>query len=80
MIKELHTIEYSISELCKYVKISRASYYKWTNRKESSRIKENSMILNEIIKIYSEVKGIYGYRRITLNEDSNIQVKFSKIN
>ena len=29
--------------------------------------KENKEISNEIIKIYSEVKGIYGYRRITLN-------------
>lgn len=28
---------------------------------------ENSIIKTEIINIYNEVKGIYGYRRITLN-------------
>lgn len=64
---ELNQYGYSISELCKCARISRSSYYKWLNRKETQRDKENKEISNEIIKIYSEVKGIYGYRRITLN-------------
>ena len=64
---ELNQSVYSISELCKCARISRSSYYKWLNRKETQRDKENKEISNEIIKIYSEVKGIYGYRRITLN-------------
>ena len=64
---ELNQSGYSISELCKCARISRSSYYKWLNRKETQRDKENKEISNEIIKIYSEVKGIYGYRRITLN-------------
>ena len=66
-IMELNQSGYSISELCKCARISRSSYYKWLNRKETQRDKENKEISNEIIKIYSEVKGIYGYRRITLN-------------
>ena len=64
---ELNQSGYSISELCKCARISRSSYYKWLNRKETQRDKENKVILDEIIKLYSEVKGIYGYRRITLN-------------
>ncbi|MDU2124177.1 MAG: IS3 family transposase [Clostridium celatum] len=66
-IKELHELGYSISELCKCAKVGRASYYKWLNRSATERDKENKVILDEIIKLYSEVKGIYGYRRITLN-------------
>ncbi|WP_260637324.1 IS3 family transposase [Clostridium botulinum] len=66
-MKELNECGYSISQLCKSAKIARASYYKWLNRAETLKDKENCIILDEIIKVYSEVKGIYGYRRITLN-------------
>lgn len=58
---------YSISELCKLAKVVRASYYKWLSRSETEGNKENKVILDEIIKSYSEVKGIYGYLCITLN-------------
>lgn len=58
---------YSISQLCKSAKIASASYYKWLNHSETLRDKENCVILDEIIKVYSEVKGIYRYLRITLN-------------
>jgi putative transposase len=47
--------------------ISRSSYYKWTKRKESTLEIENRMLISEIIKIYEDVDGIYGYRRITMN-------------
>lgn len=67
MIKELHQLGYSICELCECAQIARPSYYKWLNRPETLRDKENRVILEEIINIYSEVNGIYGYRRITLN-------------
>ncbi|WP_300382502.1 IS3 family transposase [Clostridium sp.] len=76
-MKELHEFGYLISELCKYAKIARASYYKWLNRSESSRDKENNIILNEVIKIYTEVKGIYGYRRVTLNINRRLNSKYN---
>lgn len=66
-IQELSKLGYSISELCKCANIARSSYYKWLNNSKTSRMKENSIIKTEIINIYNEVKGIYGYRRITLN-------------
>lgn len=55
-IKELNKLGYSISELCKCANIARSSYYKWLNRSESLRIKENSIIKTEIINIYNEVR------------------------
>ncbi|MBU3134631.1 IS3 family transposase, partial [Clostridium gasigenes] len=76
-IKELHTIGYSISELCKYAKIARASYYKWLNRPETLRDRENAIVLDEIIKVYLEVKGIYGYRRITLNINRRLNSQYN---
>ncbi|WP_422550007.1 transposase, partial [Clostridium sp.] len=34
-------------------------------------------MLDEIIKLYSEVKGIYGYRRITLNINNRLNSKYN---
>lgn len=47
--------------------VSRSSYYKWLGRKESVLEVENKKLIEEIIKIYDEVDGIYGYRRMTMN-------------
>ena len=38
--------------MCKYAKIARASYYKWLNRPETLRDRENAIVLDEIIKVY----------------------------
>lgn len=47
--------------------IPRSSYYKWAKRGESVQETENRMLITEIVEIYYEVDGIYGYRRMTLN-------------
>lgn len=73
----MHELGYSISELCKYAKVSRSAYYKWVNRQETLRDKENNIILNEVIKVYDEFKGIYGYRRITLNINRRHNSKYN---
>lgn len=39
-------------------------------RPESESDKENSKILKEMIRLYEEVNGIYGYRRMTMNINS----------
>lgn len=67
-IKELHeTKGYSIFALCEIADIARSSYYKWTNRLESEANRENAMILAALAQLYTKVKGIYGYRRMTMN-------------
>ncbi|HAY3874613.1 TPA: IS3 family transposase [Escherichia coli] len=76
-IKELHQLGYSICELCECAQIARPSYYKWLNRPETLRDKENRVVLEEIINIYSEVNGIYGYRRITLNVNRRLDSHYN---
>lgn len=66
-IKELNLQGYPISQLYDFAGIAISSYYKWLNRIESTTDIENSIIIKEIIRIYEEVSGIYGYRRITMN-------------
>lgn len=67
-IKKLHeTKAYSISALCKIADITRSSYYKWTSRLESEADRENATILAALAQLYTQVKGIYGYRRMTMN-------------
>ena len=63
--------------MCKCAEIARASYYKWLNRSESERDKENKFILDEVINLYSEVNGIYGYRRITLKINRKLNSKYN---
>lgn len=52
--------------LCKIAGVTRAAYYKWLNRQPSKREVENEQLLESIQLIYSQVEGIYGYRRITM--------------
>lgn len=47
------------------------------NHSETARDKENKEVLKEVIKIYSEVKGIYGYRRITLNINRRLNSNYN---
>ncbi|MCI0768511.1 IS3 family transposase [Bacillus sp. TL12] len=67
-IQELHqNEEFPIVILCEIAGIARSAYYKWQNRTFSNREEENVEIINEIKSIHDEVKGIFGYRRMTLN-------------
>ncbi|MGY3190524.1 putative transposase [Lysinibacillus sp. TE18511] len=52
--------------LCEIAGVSRAAYYKWLNRKPSPQENENEQLLKSIQRLYKQVDGIYGYRRITL--------------
>ncbi|WP_042891496.1 hypothetical protein [Bacillus cereus] len=53
--------------LCEIAGIARSAYYKWQNRISSNREQENKATINEIKIIHDEVKGIFGYHRMTLN-------------
>lgn len=77
-IKEIHQeIGYPIVLLCDVADVNRAAYYKWLNRKETNLEKENKILIGEIIKLYEEVNGIYGYRRITLNINKRLKKSFN---
>lgn len=52
--------------LCQLAKVSRAAYYKWLNRQPTAQERENEQLVAAIQYLYTQVDGIYGYRRITL--------------
>lgn len=72
-LKELAVRDYisggfSLREVVnKYEITGKAVLQKWVKRKESVLEIENKMLMTEIIKIYEEVDGIYGYRRMMMN-------------
>ena len=68
---------FSISLLCQVAIITRSSYYKWLKRKESAIEIKNKMLMTEIIKLYEEVDGIYGYRRMTMNLNRRLAGSFN---
>jgi putative transposase len=53
--------------LCEISDIPRSSYYKWLNRKPSSRELENRHLMDVMTSLYEKVGGIYGYRRLALH-------------
>lgn len=50
--------------MCKVLKVSRSSYYKYLNRKPSNRELENNKIEKEIVNIHKASKNRYGANKI----------------
>ena len=50
--------------MCKVLKVSRSSYYKHLNKKESKRSIENKFLEGEILEIYKASKSRYGAPKI----------------
>lgn len=69
--------KYSIKFLCEVWKINRRSYYKWLNRTPSNREKENEIIKEKILEIYYSVNKIYGFRRITINVNRQMNKNYN---
>jgi len=53
--------------MCKVLKVSRSSYYKHLNKKESKRSIKNRSLENEILNIYKASKSRYGAPKIYEN-------------
>ncbi|MGM1048826.1 MAG: IS3 family transposase [Bacillota bacterium] len=58
---------FSIRLLCEIAGIPRSSYYKWINRKLSSREQENAELVDVMMSIYEKVERTFGYRQLTLH-------------
>ena len=50
--------------MCKVLKISRTGYYKWLKRGESDRERRDRELIDHILRIHRETRGIYGAPRI----------------
>ena len=55
---------YSISLLCRILKVSRSGYYDWKDRPPSRRARENAALMERIREIHSRSRQIYGYPRV----------------
>lgn len=68
---------FPIALLYQFAGVSRSSYYKWLNRHETENDKENLAIIHELIAVYEAVNGIYGYRRMTMNINRNLNKQYN---
>ncbi|MDP4097390.1 IS3 family transposase [Paenibacillus sp. P96] len=57
----------SIQLLCDIAGIPRSSYYKWLNRKPSSRETDNAKLTQAMLLLYEKVERTFGYRQLTLH-------------
>jgi transposase InsO family protein len=51
--------------MCLVFKVSRAGYYAWLGSTPSNRLKENQIIIQEIVEAFEDSKNLYGSPRIT---------------
>lgn len=66
-VKELHEeYLYPVDKLCRKLKISRSGYYKWLNRKPSTRQMTNEDLANKIMQMYEKHNRTLGSRRMTV--------------
>ncbi|WP_094245389.1 IS3 family transposase [Aeribacillus pallidus] len=68
IIQEMAGCYGSIQLICEIAGVSRSGYYKWVKRQErpSQKHLEDEQLKEKIKQCHEEVKGIYGYRRVTV--------------
>jgi len=57
-------VEYPVRIMCDVLEVSRAGYYAWRSRPESTRSAENRELLADIQQIHSDNRGRYGSPRV----------------
>ena len=64
----LHSAEFSIARMAKVLEVSGSGYYKWYTRQHqeaSPKEIEDAALTAEILRIFRESRGSFGYRKIT---------------
>lgn len=82
VIQQLHSEQgLPVYKLCKIVGVSRAAYYKWKNRTESSKQSDDEKLASLISEIYQRQHGIPGYRqmRLILERRYGIQCNLKRV-
>lgn len=59
-----HQEDYSISRMCKVLKLGRSGYYAWRKRKPSARKQSNQALTEEIKRVYLRSRRTYGSPRV----------------
>nr|WP_263862543.1 IS3 family transposase [Levilactobacillus enshiensis] len=73
--------EASISQMCQYLKVSRAAYYKWLNRKPSRREIEDQAIVSYVKDLEDANDYIFGVKRLAMyvNMETSHHVSLNKM-
>jgi len=82
LMKQLHEEEnYDICFMCRELNLSRASYYKWRNRKPTVREIENEKLLNIIKETASSNNSLFGSLTMTyyLRNRHNLSVNHKRV-
>ncbi len=56
--------DHTVKMMCKVLKLSRTGYYKWLKRGESERERRDRELIDQILLIHRDTRGIYGAPRI----------------
>lgn len=59
-----HRREFSISLMCRVLRVARAGFYQWLHHPESERAREDRRLLELIRHSYAASHGVYGARRV----------------
>lgn len=59
-----HRHEFSISLMCRVLRVARAGFYQWLHQPESERAREDRRLLELIHHSYVASHGVYGARRV----------------
>ncbi len=59
------SVNYTIERMCRVLKVSRSSYYRWLKGGISNRKKENKQLTDQIKEVFEVSKHTYGSPRIT---------------
>lgn len=61
---ETHVSEFDVQEMCRVLGVSRAGYYSWVKRPESSREQQNAALDKKIGKVFARSRETYGSPRV----------------
>ena len=70
-------MNYPIQFCCEVLEINRSSYYKWLNRKPTTRDKENAVLSQIILKYYEESNKVLGYRRMCGKINRELEINYN---
>ena len=60
-----HIKQFSLSALCRILKVSRSGYYAWVSRPVSARLQANQRLLDRLKSCFEANRRVYGVRRLT---------------
>ena len=61
---EREKANHAVARLCRVLGVSPSGYYAWRQRQPSTRVREDAVLTEQIVRIHQESRGTYGAPRI----------------